>query len=133
MAAFKVHIMNYMHGLHIVVFCGGSILIFVPISFRVASLALGQSYDCPSASEATLKNMGKWIDNMKPVKIHNVTSTKQIFFFFNKTDYSDITWTSWCLKSLATPKFVEPFVQAHIKENIKTLHHWPLWGESTGA
>ena len=28
------------------------------IFFRVASLALGQSYDCPSASEATLKDMG---------------------------------------------------------------------------
>ena len=32
---------------------------FKPVSFRVASLALGQSYDCPSASEAALKNMGK--------------------------------------------------------------------------
>ena len=29
-----------------------------PVFFRVASLALGQSYDCPRASEATLKNMG---------------------------------------------------------------------------
>ena len=29
------------------------------ISFRVTSLALGQSYDCPSASEVTLKDMGK--------------------------------------------------------------------------
>ena len=32
-----------------------------PISFRVASLALGQSYDCPSASEATLKDMDELI------------------------------------------------------------------------
>ena len=31
------------------------------ISFRVTSLALGQSHDCPSASEATLKDMGKEI------------------------------------------------------------------------
>ena len=31
----------------------------LPISFRLSSLALGQSYDCPSASEATLKDMGK--------------------------------------------------------------------------
>ena len=29
------------------------------IFFRVASLALGQPYDCPSTSEATLKDMGK--------------------------------------------------------------------------
>ena len=24
------------------------------------------------------------------------------------------------------------FVQAQIKENIKALRHWPLWGEFTG-
>ena len=34
-------------------------VINLPIFFRVASLALGQSYDCPSASEATLKKMGQ--------------------------------------------------------------------------
>ena len=34
-------------------------VIYVPMYFRVASLALGQSYDCPSASEATLKDMSK--------------------------------------------------------------------------
>ena len=31
----------------------------LPIFFSVASLALGQWYDCPSASEVTLKGMGK--------------------------------------------------------------------------
>ena len=31
---------------------------YLSIFFRVSSLALGQSYDCPSASEATLKDMG---------------------------------------------------------------------------
>ena len=30
-----------------------------PIFFSIASLAQGQSYDCPNASEAILKNMGK--------------------------------------------------------------------------
>ena len=35
--------------------------LILPISFRVASVALGQAYDCPSASEATLKDMGKRI------------------------------------------------------------------------
>ena len=38
-------------------------LVCLPISFRVASLAPGQSYgqlyDCPSASKVTLKHMGK--------------------------------------------------------------------------
>ena len=32
-----------------------------PISFRITSMALGQSYDCPSASEVILKDMGKCI------------------------------------------------------------------------
>ena len=28
--------------------------------------------------------------------------------------------------------FAQSFVQAQIKENIKALRHWPLWGEFTG-
>ena len=38
---------------------------YLPKFFRVASLALGQSYDCPSAREATLKNMGKYSTQIK--------------------------------------------------------------------
>ena len=45
--------------------------------------------------------------------------------------YSDITWTSLCLKLLATPPFVQPFVQAYINANIKVPPHWTLWGEYT--
>ena len=41
-------------------------------------------------------------------------------------------WASWRLKSPASRLFAQPFVQAHIKENIKVPRHWPLWGESTG-
>ena len=28
--------------------------------------------------------------------------------------------------------FAKAFIQVEIKENIKALRHWPLWGESTG-
>ena len=35
------------------------VLFYLPISFRVASQALGQSYDCSSACESTLKDMDK--------------------------------------------------------------------------
>ena len=28
--------------------------------------------------------------------------------------------------------FIQPFIQAQIKENIKAPRHWPLWGEFTG-
>ena len=45
---------NYAHYLHFVTFC--CLGQFYPISCRVTSLALGQSYDCPSASEVTLKD-----------------------------------------------------------------------------
>ena len=39
-------------------------LLVVPIFFRVTSLALGESYDCPSASAVTLKNM---VISIRPV------------------------------------------------------------------
>ena len=34
-------------------------MIYLPIFFRVTSLALGQSYDCPSVSEVALKYESK--------------------------------------------------------------------------
>ena len=42
-----------------------------------------------------------------------------------------MSWGPWRLKSPATPPFVQLFIQAHIKENIKGPRHLPLWGEST--
>ena len=50
------------------------------------------------------------------------------------TGYIRVTswWTLWGLKLPASRLFVQPFVQAPIKENIKAPHHWPFWGESTG-
>ena len=38
----------------------------------------------------------------------------------------------WHLKSPASWLFNQLFVQVQIKENIKALRHWPLWGEFTG-
>ena len=50
---------KYAHGSHYDKFLLWiSITRFLP-SFRIASLAQGQSYDCPCASEAILQNMGK--------------------------------------------------------------------------
>ena len=45
----------------------------LPIFFRITSLALGQSCDCPSASEITLKDMGKLLGT-KPQQ--NITMRK---------------------------------------------------------
>ena len=41
-------------------------------------------------------------------------------------------WAQWSLKSPASRLFTQPFVPAQIKENIKAMRHWPLWGEFTG-
>ena len=48
--------------------------------FRVASLALGQSFDCPSASEATLKDMGK-INQYQTTTERNKTQIVSIFLW----------------------------------------------------
>ena len=38
----------------------------------------------------------------------------------------------WCHNERHGWLFAQPFVQAHIKGNIKAPCHWPLWGESAG-
>ena len=38
----------------------------------------------------------------------------------------------WRLKSSAWRLFTQPFIRAQIRENIKALRLWPLWGEFTG-
>ena len=45
--------------------------------------------------------------------------------------YSDVIMRAMVLKSPASRLFIQPFVQAQIKENIKALRHWPLWWKST--
>ena len=41
-------------------------------------------------------------------------------------------WASWRLKSPATRRFIQPFVLAKFKENIKAHFTGLLWGETTG-
>ena len=45
-----------------------------------------------------------------------------------------ITVTSYYGDGVSNPRRLDPFLNrlAQIKENIKALRHWPLWGESTG-
>ena len=56
-----VYLVRYVPGFGVLCFVVviSSVVSCLPISFKVASLALGQSYDCPSAREVTLKDMGK--------------------------------------------------------------------------
>ena len=41
-------------------------------------------------------------------------------------------WARWCLKASASRLFIQPFIQAQLKENIKAPRHWSLYGEFTG-
>ena len=40
-------------------------------------------------------------------------------------------WARWRLKSPASRLFIQPFIHAQIKENIKAPRHWHLCGEFT--
>ena len=81
-------------------------------------------------------------------KIHRKLSS--VFFFSNfrialvpvtvlndmdKIDpdhYSDAIMSMMASQMTGYQFFTQPFVQAQMKENIKALRHWPLWGEFTG-
>ena len=63
------------------------------VFFRVASLALGQSYDCPSASEVTLKKMGRIGQYLTTA---NITKHKWCAYF------------SWFTLHWSPPRFMEP-------------------------
>ena len=42
-------------------------------------------------------------------------------------------WPRLRLESPASWLFTQPFIQTHIKENIKAPRQWPLCGEFTGT
>ena len=50
----------------------------LPIFFRVTPLELEQSYDCSSASEVTLKDMGKGDQNQTTTKWNNMQTVYKI-------------------------------------------------------
>ena len=56
-------------------------------------------------------------------------TTTWILTYINTTVTS--WWARWRLKSRAPRLFIQPFIQAQIKENFKAPRHWPLWGEFT--
>ena len=71
---------KYAHAFCFAVLCCGYALTDFPISIRLTSLALWQSYDCPSASKATLMNMDKyfmWI-NYERLYNHNKATKNRV-------------------------------------------------------
>ena len=67
---------KYAHGFCFAVLCCGYTLTDFPISIRLTSLALWQSYDCPSASKATLMNMDKYFMWIHYERLHNHNKAK---------------------------------------------------------
>ena len=67
---------KYAHGFCFAVLCCGYTLTDFPISIRLTSLALWQSNDCPSASEATLLNMDKYFMWIHYERLHNHNKAK---------------------------------------------------------
>ena len=68
---------KYAHGFCFAVLCCGYTLTDFPISIRLTSLALWQSNDCPSASEATLMNMDKYFMWIHYGRLHNHNKAKR--------------------------------------------------------
>ena len=68
---------KYAHSFCFAVLCCGYTLTDFPISIRLTSLALWQSYDCPSASKATLTNMDKYFMWIHYERLHNHNKAKQ--------------------------------------------------------
>ena len=68
----------------------------LPISFRVTSQALGQSYDCPSAYEVILKDMGKWFTQIYLELLYNHSKTKhnKCVCIYHKTLYVYGIWST---------------------------------------
>ena len=85
---------KYAHGFCFAMLCCCYTLTDFPISIRLASLALWQSNDCPSASKATLMNMDKYFMWIHYELLHNHNKAKH-----NKTVciflgiYCNSTWS----------------------------------------
>ena len=67
---------KYAHGFCFAVLCCGYTLTDFPITIRLTSLALWQSNDCPSASNATLVNMDKYFMWIHYERLHNHNKAK---------------------------------------------------------
>ena len=73
----------------------------LPIFLTVTSLAPGQSYDCPGASEVTFKNMGN-IDWYLTATKHNKVRTMWKFVMM----YSTTPFQSWYVNGEGDPGLV---------------------------
>ena len=87
------------HAMCFVVYCCGYIQTVLPISFRISSLALWQSYDCLNATEATLMNMNP-PENYDIIATKWIKHKKIVCIFYGILCISRMDFTSWLTGSL---------------------------------
>ena len=46
--------------------------------------------------------------------------------------YDDVIMSAIASQITSLTLFTQPLIKAQIKENIKAVRYWPLWGELTG-
>ena len=111
--------------------------LILSIFFRVTSLALGQSYDCPSANEAILKNMDKNFTRIHQKLWYNHNKTKHNEVMENNVPADDLgVWlrilTShqhrwYCSNDLISSCYEEWFCDLHglkISKNDTESQEW---------
>ena len=111
---------KYAHGFCFAVLCCGYTLTDFPISIRLASLALWQSKDCPSASKATLMNMDKYFMWIHYERLHNHNKAKHnetVCIFLGK--YCTM-WTVWLITHVLI-YYALGNLQAYITISIRTV------------
>ena len=59
----------------------------------------------------------------------NQSNTNQTTVYICLRHYNEVIMSAI---APASRLFTQPFVQEQIKENIKALRHWTLWGQFTG-
>ena len=120
---------KYAHGFCFAVLCCGYTLTDFPISIRLASLALWQSNDCPSASKATLMNMDKYFMWIRYERLHNHNKAKHnktvcIFLWIycsRKVMSQFVRKTFWDGRSeVITPQFASRIMIPHHGLNSET-------------
>ena len=103
---------------------------------KINCIVLKYVYHCTQS----LKIITQWLITLKIVymlknlmtlfnfRIHICNANQHVI-----VHYSDVIMSVMASQITGISLFAQPYVQVQIKENIKALHHWPLWEASTSA
>ena len=78
------------------------------------------NYKTAIRQHSLIRLMERTQDSLAVIEfVWDVCSSHTNYYWHQTHHYSDFTWVSWCLISLATQLFVQKLVQANIKETSK--------------